>query len=314
MNSDRTGGRLLTPEATAQLRSFSWSPDGKKIAFFATLREDSALLEQYRMPLHFPLYLMDATGGNQRRLLNFPVSSFAWSPDSRQLLYVSAYEDPEHNDPDVLRGRKALMSAVYLLDLETGAQKRVTGYGQNCFGSWSPDGTQLALSFGDEKSSDIYVASVDGKHTRRVSDSPGINMKPVWSPDGKRIAYVSFASQDTGIRQDAFIVQADGTNRKQIQGMNPYEVSWSVDGKLLLLQSTNGITLVSAGGDTILDFKNRAVLPQDTVFTPDGKQLMFRSNHEGPWTLYVVDLNGANIRRITGSLSSSMFCLSPVTR
>jgi TolB protein len=255
---------------------------------------------------------MDATGGSQRRLLNFPVSSFAWSPDCRQLLYVSAYEDPAHNDPDILSGRKAPMSAVYLLELETGAQKRVTGFGQNCSGSWSPDGTQLALSFGDAQSSDIYVASLDGKHTRRVSDSPGINMKPAWSPDGKRIAYVSFAFQDAGVKQDAFIVQPDGTNKKQIQGVNPYGVSWSVDGRFLLLQSIDGITVASADGNTIVDLRNRVVQPQDAVFTPDGKEVMFRSNHEGPWHLYVVDMNGANIRRITGNLSSSTFCLSPV--
>jgi Tol biopolymer transport system component len=79
---------------------------------------------------------MDAGGGNQRRLLDFPVSSFEWSPDSHQLLFVSAYEDPAHDDPDIVKALKAPMSAVYLLDIETGAQKRVTGFGQNCSGSW----------------------------------------------------------------------------------------------------------------------------------------------------------------------------------
>jgi TolB protein len=314
INSDRTGGRLLTPDETAQLRSSSWSPDGKKIAFFAARTEDSGILAKYRMPLHYPLYVMDAGGGNQRRLLDFTVSSFEWSPDSRQLLFVSAYEDPEHDDPDVVKGLKAPMSAVYLLDLETGAKKRVTGFGQNCSGSWSPDGVNLALSFGDARSSGIYVASLDGKHTRRVGDSPGINVKPVWSPDGKRIAYVSFVSQDTGVVADACIIDSNGTNKKQIRGVNPYEVSWSVDGRSLLLQSTDGITLASADGNTIVDLKNRVIQLQDAVFTPDGKEVMFRSNHEGHWYLYAVDMNGANIRRVSGSLSSSMFSLSPVRR
>jgi Tol biopolymer transport system component len=313
INSDRTGGRLLTPDATAQLRPSSWSPDGKKIAFFATRVEDSEILRKYRIPIHYPLYVMDTGGGNQRRLLDFPVSNFEWSPDSHQLLYVSAYEDPAHDDPDVVKGLRAPMSAVYLLDLQSGAQKRVTGFGQNCSGSWSPDGVNLALSFGDAKSSDIYVASLDGKHTRRVSDSPGINTKPVWSPDGKRIAYISLALQDTGIVADACVVESDGTNKKQIRGVNPYEVSWSVDGRSLLLQSTNGITLASADGNVVVDLKNKVIQPQDAVFTPDGKDVMFRSNHEGHWYLYVVDVKGANVRRISGSLSSSMFCLSPVS-
>jgi Tol biopolymer transport system component len=46
INSDRTGGKLLTPDATAQLRSSSWSPDGKKIAFFASRPEDMQIRQK----------------------------------------------------------------------------------------------------------------------------------------------------------------------------------------------------------------------------------------------------------------------------
>ena len=313
INSNQTGGRLLTPDPTAQLRADSWSPDGKMIGFFAARDEDSPMRLKYRMPLHFPLYGMDSTGGNQKRLLDFPVSSFEFSRDGRQLLFVSAYEDPAHNDPDIVKGLKNPMSAVYLLNLKTGAQKRVTGFGQNCSGSWSPDGGSVALSFGDAQSSDLYTASLDGKHTRRLSsDSPGIKIKPVWSPDGKRIAYISFVSRETGMISYAYIVDADGSNIKQIANANPYEVLWSVDGKILLLRFTRGFALVSAEGNTIVDLENKVIQPEDAVFTPDGRDVMFRSNHEGPSYLYAVDLKGTNMRRISGSLSASMFCLSPL--
>jgi Tol biopolymer transport system component len=135
VNSDRTGGKLLTPDETAQLRFASWSPDGKKIAFFASRNEDAPIRLKYRLPLHYPLYLMNSSGGGQKRLLDFPVSSFEWSPDSRQLLLVSAYEDPGQNDPNVLKGLKAPMSAIYLMNLQTGSQRRITGFGQQCSGN-----------------------------------------------------------------------------------------------------------------------------------------------------------------------------------
>ena len=99
MNSDTTGGKLLTPDPGSQLRVTSWSPDGKKIAFFSMRPEDAGILDKYRMPFHYLLYAMDAGGGSEKRLLDFPISSFEWSPNSRQLLYVSAYEDPQHDDP-----------------------------------------------------------------------------------------------------------------------------------------------------------------------------------------------------------------------
>jgi Tol biopolymer transport system component len=312
INSDQTGGKLITTDETAQLRPSSWSPDGKKIAFFAARDEDSTIRKKYKIPLHHPLYLMDLTSGNEKRLLDFPVSSFEWSPDSRQLLYVSAYEDPAHIDPEIQKGLKAPMSAAYLLDLGTGARQRITGFGPYCYGSWSPDGRQLALSFGDAQTSDIYIASVDGKRTRRISDSQGINIKPVWSPDGKKIAFISFIPQAKELRGYACVIDSTGTNKKQISDVNPYEISWSKDGKFLLLRSTDGFTLASLDGNTLVDLNKKVIKPQDAVFTPDGKQVMFRSNHDGPFYLYVVDMNGANIRRFSGHLSASTFCVSPL--
>jgi TolB protein len=314
INSDRTGGKLLTPDPTAQLRPSSWSPDGKKIAFFSARPEDAQILRKYRMPLHFPLYLIDAVGGSQKRIFDFPVSSFEWSPDGRQLLYVSAYEDPAHDDADVLKGVKAPMSLVYLMDFQTGEKKRVTDFGQNCYGSWSPDGHRLALSFGDAQHTDIYIASIDGKRSRKVSDSTGINIKPVWSPDGKKIAYVSFVSQPSGMVADAYVIDSEGKSKTQIRDADPYEIQWSIDGKLLLLKSYNGYTLATADGNKTSDMKNKVIKPQDPAFTPDGDGVMFRSDHEGPWYLYFVDLKGENIRRISGNLSSSTYCFSPVVR
>ena len=315
MNSDTSRSKLLTPEATAQLRPSSWSPDGKKIAFFAALRQDADILNQYRMPSHFLLYLINAAGGSPERLLDFPVSSFEFSPDGSQLLYVSAYEDPARNDADVVRGKKAPMSAVYLLNLQTGKHRRVTGFGQYCDGAWAPGGDRLALSFGTEKGSDIYTATLDGKHTKRISDSPGINTQPVWSPDGKKIAYISIVPHpEKGTDAGAYVMDAEGGNKRRIGNVTAYEVSWSLDGRSLLLQSAEGVTLASADGARTISLAQRLVQPRDAVFTPDGREIMFRSNHEGVWHLYAVDLAGAHLRRITGNLSASMFCLSPLKR
>ncbi len=311
MNSDTTGGKLLTPDTSAQLRASSWSPDGKKIAFFAARPSDSGILAKFRTPFHYPLYLMDATGGNQKRLLDFPVSSFEWAPDSQQLLFISAYEDPDHNDPAVLRGTKAPLSAIYALSLRTGEQKRLTSYGQNCSGTWSPDGKYLALSFGTQQSSDVYTVSLDGKHTRRLTDSQAsqaINTRPVWAPDGKAIAYLSYTDQTAGV----YVTDALGSLKKRISDMPVSRVAWSADGRWLLLQSASGISLTDADGKKIISLAPRIGRPLEATFTPDGREVMFRSNHEGDWNLYAVDLSGAHVRRITGHLSASMFCLSPL--
>ena len=312
MNSDTTGGKLLNPNTTAQLRASSWSPDGGRIAFFAQFPEDSELLKQYKIPAHFPLHVINASGGSQKRLLDFPASGFEWAPDSRQLLYISAYEDPTQNDSDVQRGRRTPQSAVYLLNLQTGQQRRVTGFGQCCFGSWSPDGSYLALAFGDQRTSDIYIASLDGKRTRRITDSQAINIKPVWSPDGKRIAFISIAPESEGGTASAYTIDADGKSQKRIGDLNAYEVSWSPSGKSLLLWSAEGLFLVFPDENKTVRLTGGVVQPRDAVLTPDGRGVMFRSNHEGEWYLYAVDLNGGNLRKISGRLTASTFCLSPL--
>jgi Tol biopolymer transport system component len=313
MNSDTTGGKLLTPDPTVQLTPFSWSPDGKKFAFFATRREDARLITKYPMPYHFPLYVMDSGGFNRKRLLDYTVSSFKWSPDSRQLLYTSAYEDPEHAEDAVKKAKKTPMSALYILNLETGAQQRLSELGKNCFGDWSPDGTRLALSFGTDQESDIYVVSLDGSRKRCLTDSKSINIKPVWSPDGKSIAYISADSPGSPeSTAGIYVITDDGSGKKKVSGIGGYEVAWSPDGKSLLIQSASELVLASSDGSHSSDLTPVIGRPLDAVFTPDGKEVMFRLNYEGTWHLYAVKPDTKKPRQITGNLSASTFCLSPL--
>jgi TolB protein len=205
------------------------------------------------------------------------------------------------------------MSAIYVLNLQTGEQRRLTSFGQNCSGAWSPDGAFLALSFGTEQSSDIYVVSLDGKHMRRLTDSQGINVRPMWSPNGKAIVYTAVAvpgaeNKTAGV----YVIDAAGTNKRRVSDMMAFEADWSVDGKWLLLKSATGLSLTDVNGGKTIDLTHGSVRPLDAVFTPDGQEVVFRSNHEGDWNLYAVGLNGKSLRRITGTLTASMFCLSPL--
>ena len=58
---------------------------------------------------------------------------------------------------------------------------------------WSPDGTQIVFALGDDTSSDVYVMNTDGTGRRRLTRLPhgaGFPDSPIWSPDGRRIAYL----------------------------------------------------------------------------------------------------------------------------
>ncbi len=314
VNSDSTGAKFISTQGTVQVRVGSWSPDGKRIAYFSVGPGDVIILNSYRIPLHFLLYAMDATGAGQRRLLDVPLSSFSWSPDCEKMAFVSAYEDPQREDSEIVRGARQPVSAIYLFDLRSGQQQRVTALGYHCSAAWAPEGTRLALSFGDNaKRSAIYVASIDGKHTRRLTDSQTVDMLPAWSPSGKSLAYVAASAPgEETPGAGAYVIGAEGADRRQITNMITSEVSWSPDGKALLLHCTDGLYVAGAEGGNPIKVSGSLDRPLDAVFTPDGQKVMFRSNHEGDWHLYTVDLNGSNLRRVIGQLSAAQFCLSPL--
>jgi Tol biopolymer transport system component len=317
MNSDTTGGKLLTADAMAQLRPNSWCPDGSRIAFFSTRKEDSGMMQRYPLPQHFPLYVMGAGGGDQNRLLKFPVTSFSWSPDGHKLFIVSGYENPVRFDPGVTSSTKPVECAGYEVDLESGEQKRLTAFGLNMSGTWSPDGNRLALSLGDGPDSDLYVMkNLDAAHTRRLTQGQTVDVRPLWAPVGNTIAYVSLpaAGIAKGADNGVFMIDADTAQKRKVTDLDVYGMSWSPDGKTLLLQVAGAIYLARAEGGAPVKLQAPTDSMLDAVFTPDGKRVMFRSNYEGDWNLYTIDLGDRKCRRVTEQLTAFSFALSPVGR
>ena len=71
-----------------------------------------------------------------------------------------------------------------------------------------------ATSFdGPDIESDIYMMNVDGSEERRLTDSPGLDGFPAWSPDGKRIAFVSARG---GGNCEIYVMDADGSGQERL--------------------------------------------------------------------------------------------------
>jgi Tol biopolymer transport system component len=315
MNSDTTGSKTLVADKGAQVRFASWSPDGKKLAFYDLRSQDESILKKYRMTNEYLLYIMDATGENQKRLLDFPVMDFGWAPDSRHLFFISAYESPDRDSLEVQSGTNRPLAYVYVLDTQTGAINRLPGSGRNCSASWSPDGTRLAVGFGIGENCGIHLISADGGESKTLTDGTTIDFRPAWSPDGKTIAYIAYTKTDADpTNSGVFVISADGTGRKRVDYRTPSYVLWSLDGSLLLLQSANMARLIDPNGQKQVQLSAGAGLQSimNAIFTPDGKRIMFCSNDSGTWRVYSIRLDGQNRKTVTIRESSSNFCLSPL--
>jgi TolB protein len=155
IRSDGSGLRRLTRTAAAESEP-EWSPDGRSIAFVRAARAGSA-----------HVYVIRPGGGGVRRVTSGPVEDLSptWSPDSRQLAFVR--DDELLGIPQVfvtsVRGGRA-RPLVEELELDPEATFESSP-------SWSPDGKRIVFVRGARLYSDLYVASVDGRYLRRMSDN-----------------------------------------------------------------------------------------------------------------------------------------------
>ncbi len=161
---------------------------------------------------------------------------------------------------------------------------------------------------------DLWVVEADGSHRRQLTDSgQGIDYSPTWSPDGKRIAFrTTRGHSPAGVSpSNIFIVNADGSGERQLTlprgeaagGLFP---AWSPDGSRIAYSNGSGINLISPDGS---GRRQLGVAGECSVWSPDGSKLMFCSNGinrgEGVdnWDVFVMDANGANVRRLTSNIA-----------
>ena len=160
----------------------------------------------------------------------------------------------------------------------------------------SPDGNAIAVSIADPAGrADVWLYDPRrGVKTRFTSDPTG-GYHPVWSPDGKQIAY--------GDANGTILVKAgDGTSpaRKlfSLVSANAEVSSWSPDGRLLAIgvsggKTTYDVLLVSSSGDgKSQPFLSTPANERQARFSPDGTWLSYVSDESGRDELYVVPFPG----------------------
>ncbi|MBA2653912.1 MAG: Tol-Pal system beta propeller repeat protein TolB [Gammaproteobacteria bacterium] len=147
----------------------------------------------------------------------------------------------------------------------------------------------------------LEVSDIDGYDPRSLIVSKEPIMSPSWSPDGNRIAYVSFEKNHAGI----YIQEIASGNRRLVTdypGINGAP-SWSPDGsKLAFTLSKEGspsiytLDLVSNG---LVQRTSGGSIDTEPSWAPDGKSLIFTSNRSGGPQLYRVDLASGGVQRVT---------------
>lgn len=147
----------------------------------------------------------------------------------------------------------------------------------------------------------LQIADADGYRPRTVVVSPEPLMSPAWSPDGQKIAYVSFER-----RHPAVYIQtlATGVREKvaDFPGINGAP-TWSPDGgKLALTLSKDGspdIYVMNLTTRQLRRLTRSFAIDTEPSWSPDGKRLVFTSDRGGSPQIYTISASGGQPRRLT---------------
>ena len=243
-----------------------FSNQGDRVAFVRagqsavkvmTVRPDGAELTE----------LVTLSGGMDR---------LVWSPDDRALLAIRGMaREPEWYQTDVIAsdgsGSRTLVPGVHVI-----------------WAVWRPDGRQIlfngVLDSADhegDKTQRVYIADADGSNVRELPIPPYFGLLPAWSPDGKRISFVSGDPQ-----------------------------------RLLRITIADIDEAGTVTGSRELTFVPGSTVEAIPVWSPDGAMLAFRISKDDTWSVGVADSDGSNFRIVVpdGPAPGDDFMWSPDSR
>lgn len=156
---------------------------------------------------------------------------------------------------------------------------------------------------GPSRTHRLQVADADGFSPQTIATSTEPLMSPSWSPDGRRVAYVSFERKSAAI-----FIQTLATGQRvkvaEFPGINGAP-AWSPDGsRLALTLSKDGspdIYVLNLNSSGLLRLTRNSAIDTEPTWSPDGSTIVFTSDRGGKPQLYRVSSNGGGEKRLTFS-------------
>ncbi len=148
---------------------------------------------------------------------------------------------------------------------------------------------------------ELHIADADGQNAKAALRSKEPIISPAWSPDGGRLAYVSFENKKPVIYVHS-LVSGQRIVAANFKGSNSAP-AWSPDGrKLAVVLSKDGgsqIFTVNADGSGVQRLTTSGGINTEPFFSPDGASIYFTSDRGGSPQIYRTSVNGGDAQRVT---------------
>ena len=166
------------------------------------------------------------------------------------------------------------------------------------------DGERIRGPLADRGISNLYIADYDGARQQRVTISRALDISPMWSPDGKTIA---FSSWRTGYQDIYLLYPYGGTPiqnpTKGNSDRQNWLPAWSPDGtKIAFTSSREGnpeIYVMNRDGSGLQRLTNHPSIDTTPTWSPAGAQIAFVSDRTGSPQIYIMNVDGTGVERIT---------------
>ncbi|PWH15095.1 MAG: hypothetical protein DDG60_06585 [Anaerolineae bacterium] len=255
------------------------------------------------------IYLANADGSNVRQLTNDlnGACNFDWSPDGRQLVYVSPCNAKAPQYPN---------STLYIFDLDTGNTRPLLETGRGEFDpAWSPDGQKIAFTSMRDGTWQIYVFNLETSTLTQLTFAEEVlrsrannqSRYPAWSPDGKTLIY----TVRLGAEYQLWKMNAEDGSEKAllvytVPTVSDYLPAWSPDGTFILFSQANQeltspsiLMRLNIGLEQPQRLSGPGTPVVDVSFSPDGIWIAYESTDGATQDIYLYNLLTGEKTRLT---------------